>query len=70
MSFSSRLMSKRLDSFQMTFYTGGVAYLALLPLAVHYEASAALARTHACSRMRACHVHSMHGMYVHACMHV
>jgi len=39
MSFSSRLMSKRLDSFQMTFYTGGVAYLALLPLAVHYEAA-------------------------------
>ena len=38
MSLSSRLMTKKLSSFQMTFYTGPVAFLLLLPWALWYEA--------------------------------
>ena len=37
MSLSGHLMSKRLSSFQMTFYTGPAAYLLLLPLGVWHE---------------------------------
>lgn len=38
MSLSSRLMRKKLSSFQMTFYTGPFAFLCLLPWALWYEA--------------------------------
>lgn len=37
MSVSSRIMTRKLDSFQMTFYTGGISYLVLLPLGLYYE---------------------------------
>ena len=38
MSLSSKLMTKKLSSFQMTFYTGPVAFLCLLPWGLYYEA--------------------------------